>query len=440
MPKTRLTAKLCSTPTVKSPSSDTSPSTSPSTSVPVLVPSATPTSSSAAAVPKTLLTTAATIVPTSEREPIYATSMPLCASSVDYVVHKDACDSDMESDSDLDDLPDAFSSEVSTSLPVKGDAVWVKYRSHNFWPSLVLHSNPKSKKLHIVFLDDLPINGQNVGERVYLKYNKNKIVPYNHENKSKFEAEGKNLECVEMRKKFQAALNKMVDYLTKRALGLKAACKVFLNEPVSSEDESSTKAEAPPPSQPLPQKPADTHSYPTKRKRKREERDGEKEKDSCTEDFSLKNKSTYRRKAMTPAERRAMRKDKNQPLVDFICSTEMKKHLTKIYREQTPSERHQFYIQGSLRKIQTNSSGPIDDDEQLDMILDHIGDWHQELTQQTLPNMDYLLWVWLPEAIVYALKKVRHCGEKKAKEMFEKGIKLTKSEHREIHNQLIKRW
>ena len=29
--------------------------------------------------------------------------------------------------------------------------------------------------------------------------------------------------------------------------------------------------------------------------------------------------------------------------------------------------------------------------------MDHIGDWHQELTQQKLPNMDYLMWVWLPE-------------------------------------------
>ncbi|KAL8562632.1 hypothetical protein ACOMHN_011204 [Nucella lapillus] len=440
MPKTRLTAKLCSTPTVKSPSSDGSPSTSSPSSVPVTP--VTPTEAPPPAVPKSLLNSAATVVLATTAEPLAlctTTTIPTCASSIDYVLHKDACDS--ESDLD-DDLPDALSTnEVSTSLPVKGDAVWVKYRSHHFWPCLVLHSNPKTKKLHIVFLDDLPVNGQNSGEKVYLKYNKQKVVPYNHENKSKFEAEGKNLECQEMRKKFQAALNKMVDYLTKRALGLKAACKVFLNELVSSEDESSTKPNALPPPQPPSQQPEETHSYPTKRKRKREERENEeKEKDSSGESVSSDSKSNRRRKVMTPAERRAMRKEKNQPIVDFICSKEMKSHLTKVYRGQTPSERHQLYMQGFSRKIQTNSTGPIDDDEQLDRILNHIGDWHQELTQQKIPNMDYLLWVWLPEAIIYALKKVRHCGEKKAKEIFEKGIRLTKSEHLEIHNQLLKAW
>ena len=52
-----------------------------------------------------------------------------------------------------------------------------------------------------------------------------------------FQAEGKSLESAELRKQFQAALSKMGDYLTKRALGHKAACKAFFNEPVSSEGE-----------------------------------------------------------------------------------------------------------------------------------------------------------------------------------------------------------
>ena len=51
------------------------------------------------------------------------------------------------------------------------------------------------------------------------------------------QADGKLLESPELRKQFQAALSKMVDYLTKRALGHKAACKAFLNEPASSEGE-----------------------------------------------------------------------------------------------------------------------------------------------------------------------------------------------------------
>ena len=47
---------------------------------------------------------------------------------------------------------------------------------------------------------------------------------------------------------------------------------------------------------------------------------------------------------------------------------------------------------------------------------------------------------FLLQAIIHAIKKVRRCGEKKAAEMFEKGIRMTKSEHLEVHNQLMRKF
>ncbi|KAK7116216.1 PWWP domain-containing DNA repair factor 3B-like [Littorina saxatilis] len=405
MPKTRLTAKLCSTPTQKSPVVEGTASV-------------------------------AQQPPVCHPEDLYKNLGN--ANCRDFNRHQDECSSVSDSDSDQDDLPDAlFSSEASSAMPVKGDPIWVKHRNHTFWPSLVLHSNPRTRKIQIIFLDDASGNGQRLRSKVYLKYNKKKVLPYNHEDRSKFEAAGKSLESPELRKGFQGALAEMVDYMTKRALGNTASCKVFLDEPPSSEDEEETQESAPdapsadpPPVTPVPSK---TPTNPSKRKKSRDE---ETEEESSNGDVSEKKK-----KVMTPAERRAMRKEKNQPLVDFICSREMKEHLIKIYRGETVSERHSLFKQGHTqqRKIQTNSSGPIDDEDQLETVVDFIGDCYLEMSQQKLPNMDYLLWVMLPEAIIYALSKLKRCGRKKAAELFEKGIKLTKCEHLEIHHQLIRK-
>nr|KAG5697753.1 hypothetical protein BaRGS_026710 [Batillaria attramentaria] len=119
----------------------------------------------------------------------------------------------------------------------------------------------------------------------------------------------------------------------------------------------------------------------------------------------------------------------------------MTDYLVKIFKGKIPSERHEQFHKGvsQQNKLQYNSLGPIDDDEQLEKITEHLGGWLAEVTDQLFPNSNYLFGVWLPEAIVKAIVKVRRCSRQRAWEVFSQGVRLVKCERLEIHNSMIQK-
>ncbi|XP_025076698.1 uncharacterized protein LOC112553584 isoform X2 [Pomacea canaliculata] len=356
------------------------------------------------------------------------------SSPMDYNVWNDSVDpspSESESDSDQD-LPDMLSCpEVSKALPQKGDPVWVKHRNYNFWPCLVLSSNHKTKKINVLFLDQT--NGINVrlGERIYLKYNRKKVLPYNHQNKKQFEAEGSSL-TGPLQKSFQAAILNMEDYLTKRALGHITPYHHFFGDTSAS---SSGLV-------------GDSMSNVTHGNEGSLSETNDKQEENrplnCTADTTTpanKCRNPTRKRTLTPDERRERRKKTNEPLVDYICAEDMKDYLFKIWKRHIPSERHEKFFKGQKerRELQETSFGPIDDDDQLDKIIENLGQWWQEASGETIPNTDYLFGVWLPEAIVKGLCKFKKVGMTKAWEYFRQGIKLSKVERKEIQDSLLGR-
>jgi len=119
----------------------------------------------------------------------------------------------------------------------------------------------------------------------------------------------------------------------------------------------------------------------------------------------------------------------------------IQEYLIGIYNGTEPSERHKLYHEGGpqRKKVTTTSMGPLDDDDQTAEVTDHIFNWCEELTKGQLPDLDYMFWVLLPEAIVRALQITRRIGKKKAEEIFESGIKYTKSERKENHLMMLQR-
>ncbi|PVD20093.1 hypothetical protein C0Q70_20587 [Pomacea canaliculata] len=320
---------------------------------------------------------------------------------------------------------------LSKALPQKGDPVWVKHRNYNFWPCLVLSSNHKTKKINVLFLDQT--NGINVrlGERIYLKYNRKKVLPYNHQNKKQFEAEGSSL-TGPLQKSFQAAILNMEDYLTKRALGHITPYHHFFGDTSAS---SSGLV-------------GDSMSNVTHGNEGSLSETNDKQEENrplnCTADTTTpanKCRNPTRKRTLTPDERRERRKKTNEPLVDYICAEDMKDYLFKIWKRHIPSERHEKFFKGQKerRELQETSFGPIDDDDQLDKIIENLGQWWQEASGETIPNTDYLFGVWLPEAIVKGLCKFKKVGMTKAWEYFRQGIKLSKVERKEIQDSLLGR-
>ncbi|XP_052818197.1 uncharacterized protein LOC128244220 [Mya arenaria] len=123
-------------------------------------------------------------------------------------------------------------------------------------------------------------------------------------------------------------------------------------------------------------------------------------------------------------------KEKNETLVQFLLSKEVKAYLLKIMQGKQASNLHTISTgmsQRARRAIKHSGFGPIDDDEQIDRVVEgYIGNI-QELKLDTMKHIDYVFDVWVPEAIMMFYKKKGY-SKAKAEEMFNKGVTRTKEE------------
>ncbi|XP_046336530.2 uncharacterized protein LOC124118461 isoform X2 [Haliotis rufescens] len=335
---------------------------------------------------------------------------------------------DTESSESDDELPEGLSPSIvdTSSLPTVRDVVWVKYRQCPFWPAVVRRIQDSKgkkgpKKIQVQFLG----NTGHFRENFYVTYRRDRVFPLDHVKRKEFEDAGQTSADFDQRKRFMSSLQEVETYLNRKALGLLPPNKEgsFFDEDYNSDtSDSITEGES---SQSQSNVPVNGPEEGSK---------------LATPPVQVVKKSMGRQAhgLQVLSVMKERRKKKNKVLLDFIISEEMKEYLLGIYSGTKKSERHTKY-RSSVRerdKLRHSGFGPIADEEQQDEITYKFVEWYKDHACPSA-DIDYILDVWIPEAVVYSMIKRRSYGRSRAWEAFNKGCRLFKMEQRQIHQHLI---
>ncbi|XP_060071149.1 PWWP domain-containing DNA repair factor 3B-like isoform X2 [Ylistrum balloti] len=330
--------------------------------------------------------------------------------SFDPNLEKDLCDS---SDSDFE-LPDGLSPIVGGPAFSEKDIILIRWRKHPFWPAYVKKIYQKRQqfsKISVIFIK--PMKNTPL-EKITMRYRRKSVLPFNEKEKKKILD---NLQ-EENSSQFSMACELAEDYLDKKVLGRWK--KGIPGHPdmceSDSEDEKVPDIDYGPPIS-----------------------------DSASENLSVSGDMQPLDDLTNPKDQERYEKMKtmNENLIAYIKSEEMKKYLVQIYLGKKKSERHTMYFSDRTKEksaIRHAGFGPIADEEQQDDIINTLMKWHQEVNGQSpdqLPSYDYVVDVWIPEAIIQGLVKSKGYRRGKAMEKFAKGVKLSKVERDRLHRSLI---
>ncbi|XP_056022157.1 uncharacterized protein LOC130055028 [Ostrea edulis] len=136
-------------------------------------------------------------------------------------------------------------------------------------------------------------------------------------------------------------------------------------------------------------------------------------------------------------------KERNRSLVEFLKSSEVKQYLLEILWEKRRSDKHMVYKLGRSKerdRLKNPGFGPVADEDQQEDVLYTMMEWYRQetkLSDNEIPDVSYVIDVWIPEGIVYGLMKRKKYTPKKAWEQFEKGVYMTKKEKAEVHRSLL---
>ncbi|XP_069138182.1 PWWP domain-containing DNA repair factor 3A-like [Argopecten irradians] len=331
--------------------------------------------------------------------------------SFDPNLQKDLCDS---SDSDTE-LPDALSPIVGGPPVSEKDIIMVRWKRHPFWPAYVKKVYKKGQeviRISVVFIkpmDNAPM------EKITMRYRRQTILPFSEKEKKKILD---NLQ-EENSALFSKACELAEDYLDKRVLGR------WTNG--------------------IPGQP---HMYDSK---------SEDGKIIDVEDFQpsmmdnvseCSSGNSNMELLEDPSDSKELKryekiKARNENLILYIKSEEMRTYLVQIYQGKRKSERHTKYHSNRTKVkdgIRHAGFGPIADEEQQDDIYFTLITWYKEakgLTTDELPDFDYVMDVWIPEAIIQALVKTKQYSRGRATEKFSRGVSLTKSERDRVHRSIL---
>ncbi|XP_033749857.1 PWWP domain-containing DNA repair factor 3B-like [Pecten maximus] len=331
--------------------------------------------------------------------------------SFDPNLQKDMCDS---SDSDIE-LPDGLSPIVGGPPFSEKDIILIRWKRYPFWPAYVKKIYWKRQqvlRISVIFIK--PMENTPV-EKITMRYKRKTALPFNEHEKKKILD---NLQ-EENSKQFSMACEVAEDYLDKRVLGRwKKGIPGHLNMCESDSEDG---------------KIPDFEDY------------GPALSDSMSECSSARGDLQPLDDLTNPKEQERYEKMKrrNENLIAYIKSEEMKNYLEQIYHGKKRSERHTKYHSSRTKEkasIRHAGFGPIADEEQQDDIITTLIKWHQEVQGQTpdeLPNYDYVMDVWIPEAIIQGLIKAKGYMRGKATEKFAKGVILSKGEKERVHRSLI---
>ncbi|RWS30648.1 hypothetical protein B4U80_00179 [Leptotrombidium deliense] len=138
------------------------------------------------------------------------------------------------------------------------------------------------------------------------------------------------------------------------------------------------------------------------------------------------------------------RRISNSKLLQCIKDGKIENHLLGVYRETIPSDRHIKFKTGSdAEKSQLKHVpwfGPIDDEDQQEEIYDYCSQLFKGNFKPdgSFDTVAYLFEVWVPEAIVKAISRIRRIELSDAEAIFVKGVILSKSEKVELEKEILK--
>ncbi|XP_052794046.1 PWWP domain-containing DNA repair factor 3A-like isoform X2 [Mya arenaria] len=317
-----------------------------------------------------------------------------------------------EEDDNDEDLPDVLTPvkpDVSAQDFQEGHLVWVKRRPCMFLPALVMQVNKMGLRVELF---------NEKQEKVSLSYrNKKNLLPYHP-------AKREILKSIESLPKadqeyFKTCVHRVNDFLMQRERD-----RIPTSHQLSC-DTSTT--ELKPDGCPL-----DDSPYP---EAECDASESASEGDGQEEAPGRKGKTREPRPkdilSKKGEERLQKIKEKNENLLQFLLSEKMKVRLKMILRGKQPSTLHDIYTSGSMKerkKIMYRGFGPIENEDQIDHLVNCYLDLIRQMKLDPLKYINYVLDVWIPEAVIYGLTKLKGYGKKKAEEMFNKGVRRTKEE------------
>ncbi|XP_076103503.1 uncharacterized protein LOC143072465 isoform X2 [Mytilus galloprovincialis] len=346
----------------------------------------------------------------------------LATSRFDPNLDKDECDSSSDSDTDL---PEGLSPITGAEYPIaEKDIVWLIWLKFPAWPAFVRRVYRKKRRIHKLSLTFIE-GCTKMPNRLRVTYRCKTVVPFIDKQKQKFIDQGESsIYDPEMRRKFREACEKAESFLHQRALSSlnKEEFSFFSRESDDEEEiDSDTNMQI--------------NSGPNSS-------DTENRLSDTEDVLSSSPSPNYNSLEPSAKEIARIRKmtEKQSKLVEFVKSEEMKNYLLDIFYERRKSELHQKFIHGTVKEknsLRYAGFGPIYNEEQEEEIVEILKDWLYELPKKDIPDISYVLDVWIPEAIVYALIKTKSYGRTKAKEQFYKGVYMTKSERERQHQSLM---
>ncbi|XP_066990826.1 serine-rich adhesin for platelets-like [Macrobrachium rosenbergii] len=309
---------------------------------------------------------------------------------------------------DSDELPDLLrdTTSVDNKKLKVGDLVWVKYRK-DWWPSYIKNVYPRDKKFSIVFV----ACDQNSGIRVFSRNVKKlhiwDVPSYVNQNQEGFSS------ALHLCKLFQQILEQGNEITAHDFFSRSPQAQVaLLNQKKMPKNKAS--------SEPRKQKPKVQVVCETPKK-------------LLFDDPDYESEMSAREKTKLQSALKARKAD-NQKLVKFMKSHQCIEHLWKIYKEEISNERHnKFKDEESRKSLLLMGIGPFQLDDEDDQIISVINVFKQEILSkdpQVSNARDYVIQVWIPEAIKEALRVVKKVPENELDEALYKGYRETAIEKR----------
>ncbi|KAL4227953.1 hypothetical protein ACF0H5_013392 [Mactra antiquata] len=371
----------------------------------------------------------------------------------------DGADHSDDDDDDDDDLPVFNISKLDRSFR-KNDIVWVKWKHWPYFPALVKTVYKKKKRLSVKMF------GQ--PENLTISYTKKDNVLFLWDSKRAEILENTSKLSREDRQKFYKSLSAAENFVlpvSEHSTLLESSATLHAEDKNVTEGDNSPLTDTDGNKAETKQNHVDTKSSSSSEDLNTSVNNDTEvinNKDESVEKCDKKKEMNYKNKrdktsvrptnkelnmnrgksASEQWEEKAIARKKKRfewckPLISFIKSTTMKKYLMDIYKGRIPSDLHKRYNSRSKkekRESKLRTYGPINDEEQIDSIFYCFVEWLKEIDPQHSENMtNYMFDVWYPEAVVYAMKKKKKYTIKKAWEVFERGVKLTKAELNYLH-------
>ncbi|XP_006824778.1 uncharacterized protein LOC102803790 [Saccoglossus kowalevskii] len=305
---------------------------------------------------------------------------------------------DISLDSDEDDLPDVLHTPAQNATRFeKDELVWVKFYRHPFWPAII--KSVRKNKASICFLG-YPLTRSSKGITV----NTSKLKPFNCPNREEFINNGPQPDSIYYQV-FKDCVQKADDYFRKRGLGSAISVKEFFMEDITRVPMDLPFLNE------LPGTLVENQSTDEELKK------DEESKSSC-ENTQPRRGTAFLRRV--------------QKLINFITkSKELEEMLIGVYHGTIPNRRHHVWHKGppsERKKLKDNVFGPVIEEYQQEALINHFQNLYKKCMAEddSFVSIGYILEVWIPEALIFAIQKVDRLSKLEAIQKFNSDSSIPK--------------